>query len=316
MPCYHPLQAYLPCADSPSKKVIFNSDSPFAAHPVMLPCGQCIGCRLEYSRQWAVRIVHEASLYKHNCFITLTYDNDHLPKDESLKLEHFQDFMKRFRKRVRSKRFIAEYGFYCKKLRFFHCGEYGENYGRPHYHACIFNFDFPDRVYYKRSKGVRLYTSKLLSDLWPFGICTVGDVTFESAAYVARYVVKKISGKAKDEHYRDIGYVDIDTGEVLAKKQEYTTMSRRPGIGHDFVVDRLKEIYPRDSVVCRGREMRPPKYYDNLYEIDNGINLEIIKQRRVDTALKFSEHSTRERLLDREKVEKAKLSLFGTRVLE
>lgn len=312
MPCYHPLQAYLPVGGSASKKVLFKDTGDHGAS-LMLPCGQCIGCRLEYSRQWAIRCVHEASLYEHNCFITLTYDSDSELYDGNLHKDHFQKFMRAFRKKVRSEGFYKKFGFYCRKVRYFHCGEYGEKFGRPHYHACIFGFDFPDRKYHSRRKGIKLYTSELLSELWPHGFCSVGDVTFESAAYVARYVVKKINGKLKDSHYRDIGIINEETGELVAKEQEYTTMSRKPGIGADFVKNNVNGIYPMDSVICRGREMRPPKYYDSLYEIDNGDKLDVIKQRRVERAIKSSCDTTRERLLQREVVEKAKLSLFGKR---
>lgn len=316
MPCYHPMQAYLPVPGSASKKVIFNPDIDHGAQ-VNLPCGQCIGCRLEYSRQWAVRCVHESKLYQHNCFITLTFDSENLPKDESLDVKVFQDFMKRFRKRVRSKSFIDKYGFYCKKLRFFHCGEYGEIRGRPHYHACIFNFDFPDRKYYKTRKGVRLYTSEELSSLWPFGFCSVGDVTFESAAYVARYVTKKITGKAKDCHYRDIGVVDEDTGEVFAKKQEYTTMSRRPGIGKDYYSKFKDDFYPSDMIVIRNDvKCKPPKYYDSLYEQDDECKSELLKLRRVDNMDRLRYDYTESRLKTREVVKKAQLSLYGKRDLE
>nr|WAE43866.1 MAG: replication initiator protein [Microviridae sp.] len=304
MPCYHPLQAYLPVGGSGDKKVLFSD---FGDHgsAIKLPCGQCIGCRLEYSRQWAVRCVHEASLYERNCFITLTYSDDSELYDGNLHVEHFQKFMKRFRKK-----------FPGDRIRFFHCGEYGEKRGRPHYHACIFNFDFSDRVYFGTRKGVKLYTSEVLATLWPDGFSSVGDVTFESAAYVARYVCKKITGKLKDKHYLDNGIIDFDTGELVAKKQEYTTMSRRPGVGAGFLKDFVKQIYPLDVVRCRDRDMRPPKYYDYLYEQDECSYLDVIKHRRVERAVKVSSDSTPDRLLARETVEKAKLSLFGKRDLE
>lgn len=314
MPCYHPLQAYLPVGGSDSKKVLF-SDSGDHGAAIKLPCGQCIGCRLEYSRQWAVRCMHEASLHEHNCFITLTYDESSDLYDGNLHVEHFQNFMKRFRRKVRSLSFYKKYGFYCRKIRFFHCGEYGEKRGRPHYHACIFGFDFPDRKYHSRRKGVKLYTSEILEELWPYGFSSVGDVTFESAAYVARYITKKITGKLKDDHYFNLG-IDKATGEFVEKRQEYTTMSRKPGIAGDFFKQNVNGIFPVDSVICRGREMRPPKYYDYLYEQDNCSNLEIIKQRRVERAIKSSRDCSPERLHDREVVEKAKLSLFGNRDLE
>ncbi|MEO5355656.1 MAG: hypothetical protein H7835_21005, partial [Magnetococcus sp. XQGC-1] len=93
--------------------------------------GQCVGCRLERSRQWAIRVMHEASQHEHNCFITLTYNDDNLPANGSLNYRHFQNFMKRLRK------YYVEF-----TVRFYMCGEYGENFARPHYHACIFAIMF------------------------------------------------------------------------------------------------------------------------------------------------------------------------------
>ena len=159
-----------------------------------------------------MRCHHEASLYQDNCFITLTYSDEHLPSDKSLHVDHFQKFMKRLRKR------------FGEGVRYYHCGEYGEKYMRPHYHACLFNFDFPDKKIWKENNGNRLYISESLSELWPFGFVTIGDVTFESAAYVARYIMKKVNGDLAESHYER---VDWDTGEVYHLKPEYTTMSRR-----------------------------------------------------------------------------------------
>ena len=101
MACYHPIKAYRARRLNPSGKrgIVFNIKDGYEDMPVELPCGQCMGCRLEHSRQWAIRMMHEASQYENNCFITLTYDNEHLPPDGSLQLSHFQDFFKRFRKK-------------------------------------------------------------------------------------------------------------------------------------------------------------------------------------------------------------------------
>jgi len=99
-----------------------------------LRCGQCIACRLEKSRQWAVRCMHEASQWDNNVFVTLTYDDEHLPEDQGLDVSEFQRFAKRLRKARPD-----------DKVRYFHCGEYGEQLQRPHYHALVFNVDFPDR---------------------------------------------------------------------------------------------------------------------------------------------------------------------------
>lgn len=192
MPCYSPLDAWRPDPSTGSKKLIFVYHPARCAGPtpdLQVPCGQCVGCRLERSRQWAVRCVHEASLYTDNCFVTLTYNDDFLPEDRSLHYRHFQLFMKRLRKR------------HGDGVRFYMCGEYGEKQGRPHYHACLFNFRFSDMRLWQERNGVKLYRSAELERLWPFGFCSVGEVTFESAAYVARYIMKKVTGDAAESHY-------------------------------------------------------------------------------------------------------------------
>lgn len=190
MTCYHPLDAWR--NDAPSRadnRLIFTYHPSLGRGPdLKVPCGQCVGCRLERSRQWAVRCVHEASLHTDNCFITLTYNDEHLPSDGSLNYRDFQLFMKRLRKRV------------SVPVRFYMCGEYGENFGRPHFHACLFGFNFPDLKLWKSGKS-KLYRSPLLEELWPFGYSSVGDVNFESAAYVARYILKKVTGADAAAHY-------------------------------------------------------------------------------------------------------------------
>ena len=118
-------------------------------------------------------------MYDDNCFITLTYSNQHIPADGSLDVRVFQKFMKRLRKR------------FGDGIRFYHCGEYGSLLGRPHYHACLFNFDFPDKYLWKENNGQKLYRSPSLEELWPYGYSSIGTVTFESAAYVARYILKR-----------------------------------------------------------------------------------------------------------------------------
>lgn len=251
--------------------------------PVEVPCGQCIGCRLERSRQWAIRCVHEAQLHSENCFITLTYNNDHLPADGSLDVTHWQKFMKRLRKK------------YGDGIRFFHCGEYGHQLGRPHYHACIFGFDFPDKVLWKQSpSGERLYRSASLESLWPFGYSSVGTLTFESAAYVARYIMKKHLGQGADDHYG-------------GKKPEYTTMSRRPGIAAGWFEKFKGDVYPSDEVILRGKAMKPPKYYDGLYEVLDPDAFEKMKVKRKKSAKIRSADSTRDRLRVREKVKQSQI---------
>lgn len=195
-------------------------------------CGQCIGCRLEYSRQWAVRIMHEAALHENNVFVTLTYKE----APNSLEYGDFQRFMRRLRK---------ERGY----ARFFACGEYGEEGGRPHFHAVLFGVRFDDGEYLGKSgSGSKLYRSVALSELWPHGYASYGSVTFESAAYVARYVVKKVTGDGADAHY---------AGRV----PEFARMSLRPGIGARWLEKYWSDVFPEGKVVSRDHVSNAPRYY-------------------------------------------------------
>lgn len=284
MACFHPLLAWRGRSPGRSGKVpvVFKQEDSCGVS-VELPCGQCIGCRLERSRQWAVRCMHEASLWERNAFVTLTYAEDRVPDSGSLVLRDFQLFCKRLRKRAGS-------------FRFFHCGEYGERLGRPHYHACLFGLDFDDKVLYTERNGVKLYVSPLLGDVWGHGFATVGDVTFESAAYVARYVLKKVTGDGAEDHYGD-------------KSPEYVTMSRRPGIGRGWY-DRFKsEVYPSDEVISRGHSVRPPRFYDSLFELSEPSVFDVVKRQRIEAA-KASFSVGTPSLRARETVCKARVSLL------
>lgn len=311
MPCYKPLQAYRSLFRNASGKnaVIFKKDGSYLPYSdFKLPCGRCIGCRIDRSRQWAARCIHEAHLHEANSFITLTYSDEHLPHLGSLVKSDFQKFMKRFR--ISLERYYDCLGLQCPKIRYYQCGEYGERYARPHFHACIFGFDFPDKYEWENSpSGFQLYRSDFLESLWKFGYCSVGDVTFESAAYVARYILKKFNGDLADYHY---AVVSEDTGEVLGQLQpEYTTMSRRPGIGKDWYDIYWKDVYPEDRLVLpSGKIMRPPRYYDNLFEIEYPSDFAILKERRVKRARspEVSVHSTAERLAVREECQQKSLS--------
>lgn len=296
MPCYFPLQGYRArhVNESGKRSIVFSLKSGFHDLKVELPCGQCIGCRLERSRQWAIRCVHEASLHEDNCFITLTYDNAHLPSDGSLNVRHFQLFMKRLRKR------------FGDGIRFFHCGEYGSSFGRPHYHAILFNFDFSDKVLWKVSNGQKLFRSSSLESLWTFGYSSVGSCTFESAAYVARYIMKKVTGNDALFHYSDI---DFDTGEILnSRKSEYTTMSRRPGIASDWFDKFKSDVFPHDLVVLRNKKFRPPKFYDSKYELLYPNEMEVVKRKRKLDSKSRKEDNTPDRLEVKRKIKEIQLS--------
>lgn len=294
MPCYKPLKAF----KAPGGRVKFSRSGAYRDLPLTLPCGQCSGCRLERSRQWAVRLMHEAQMHDQNCFITLTYDDEHLPSDGSINVKHWQDFAKRFRKTL-------------GRLRFYHCGEYGDRNGRPHYHAAIFGHDFrADRIFDKNSKtGFPLYTSEALANLWPAGQHWIGELTFESAAYIARYIMKKITGDQAGDRYGE--NINKATGEVtLRRKPEYTTMSRRPGIGKAWITKFMSDVYPSDQVITNGKPCRPPKFYDREYEKINPQGWRKVRVRRELDAAKHEENNTYWRLEVRETVKKAQMQHF------
>lgn len=329
MTCYHPLDAWVHGKTEKGAKLLSFSYHPRRSNGITpdlkIPCGQCIGCRLERSRQWAIRCMHEASLHENNCFITLTFSPEYLSKrsnEWSLDVRDFQLFMKRLREKFVPKNpypsdhpeyevFRARYG-----IRFYHCGEYGEMcsncalsvfnctcginvspvLGRPHYHACLFNFDFPDKTLWRVVNGQPLYISKILQELWPFGFSTIGTVTFESAAYVARYILKKINGDLAEQHY-----YRFDTGEVL--KPEYTTMSRNPGIASAWLDKYIDDVYPHDFVIVNGKKCRPPRYYDGRLKTERPFTFDDVKFEREKNALLHVDNCTPERLNVREAVQ-------------
>lgn len=295
MVCYRPLEAWRGSTRTENGKraLVFRLSEGHADQAVMVPCGQCIGCRLEYSRQWAMRIMHEAQLYDENCFITLTYDDPHLPYPPTLRVDHFQKFMKRFRKSVPN------------GVRFFHAGEYGSDTSRPHYHACIFGWSFPDRRVFSKNGENLLYTSESLSNLWPFGFASVGELSFESAAYVARYVTKKINGDQAQAAY---AWTDPETGEVFSLKPEYCTMSRRPGVGAEWYDRYSADVYPSDMVVVRGVPTKPPKAYDKFLERDSPEIARAVKGKRAKNGKKRKADSTSSRLKTRETVKSAQIT--------
>lgn len=300
MACYHPISAGLSGYSTNSatgrvyRRVIFKLNDPDIQQSVSLPCGQCVGCRLERSRQWAMRCMHEAQLHQNNCFITLTYDDTHLPSDQSLHYRDFQLFIKRLRKRYPT-----------TKISYYMAGEYGENFGRPHYHACIFGFDFHDKKLWKRtSSGSLIYRSNDLETLWPFGYSSIGDVNFESAAYVARYIMKKQTGKDSLKHYQ---YSDIETGEIIQMTPEFNKMSLKPAIGKNWYEKYKSDVYPHDYVVLRGQKIKPPKYYDQLYKTENPYEYEQIIGKRENGAKLNHADNTYDRLAVKEQVANAKL---------
>lgn len=238
----------------------------------------------------------ESQFHGSNAFITLTYDEANVPFPPSLDYSHFQKFMKRLRK---------QFG----PLRFFMCGEYGPQLSRPHFHACIFGTDFPDRVHWSTSSsGHSLYRSAALERLWPVGFSSVAELNFETAAYVARYSLGKITGDLAEAHYR---FVDADTGEVSQRTPEFCHMSLKPGIGGQWFDKYSADVLNGDFVVINGRKCRPPRYFDKLLRRLDRVEYDFVKSDR--SANPVSVHSCSSRLRVREQVQLAALQQLSPR---
>lgn len=253
-----------------------------------------------------MRSIHESRLYNRNCFITLTFDNEHLPDDYSVHVRTLQLFMKKLRKK------------YGANIRHYACGEYGDLNLRPHYHALLFNHDFNDKKYYQTTpQGNLLYTSESLSKLWSYGFCTTGDLDYESAGYCTRYNMKKINGgKAADHYWRQHPL----SKEMVSVQPEFATQSRRPGLGQKFFELHKAEMLASDFIVIEGRKVPLPRYYLNqlteeeLHDLkarrpSGGINCDPVTGRitYLDTTER-KKNKTSERLRVREAVQKARIS--------
>lgn len=315
MPCTHPLTA-LRLRDN---RVVIIPDDDVSApdhflsakyHGVVdkrfyVPCGKCHDCRCNYARNWAVRMMHEAdiTLPRPSIFGTFTYDNDHVHRDENGDMTLVSDDWPQFMKRLR-----RDFG---AGIRFFQAGEYGracqvcehpkslctcETYhdglGRPHHHAAIFGVSYGDGEFYKANGDQVHFTSKKMSEHWPHGHCCFTKLTYQSAAYIAGYALKKIYGDIAAEHYR-------------ARKPEFITMSRRPGIGGKWLASYYGDIYPHDQFNLNGKTLHPPRYYDKLYGRMDAESMECIKLEReefLDEHLIYTADSvTSRRLLETQK---------------
>lgn len=303
MPCYRPLTAFR--GEDGGVSFGHHEAGARAVNQIQLPCGQCIGCRIERSRAWAIRCVHESQLHDRNCFITLTYNDENLPEDKGLHVEHWQLFAKRLRNYLKERD-----GKKYKGFRFFHCGEYGEENQRPHYHALLFGEDFhEDKVKWSKNKrGEHIYVSKLLEERWGKGFCTIGELTYESAAYCARYIMKKITGPMAQQAYTR---TDPNTGETWRVKPEYVTMSRRPGIASTWWDKYKGEIFPADEVRHEAKKFRPPRYYDNKLD---PTDLETVKDKRRQRIKQRQHELTPERLSTKEKHLQHQISEWKRRV--
>lgn len=307
MSCYHPMKAFtLGVKENGRKDLKITSyetnhvelihgswvsvGSPFVSELAKvvrrdfqeIPCGKCIGCRLDYSRQWANRCMLELQYCRSAYFVTLTYDDFHVPHASytdldtgelldclTLRKRDFQLFMKRLRK---------EFG---DGIRFFACGEYGSSTFRPHYHAILFNLHLDDLEVYKRvEQGFTYYNSPRFSACWsecskgyrrPIGFAVLANVTWETCAYVARYVTKKLKG------------AEADFYSLHNIEPEFCLMSRKPGIARQYFEDHpdvMEYEYINVSTAEGGRKFRPPRYYDYLYDLTVPDDMADLKDKR------------------------------------
>lgn len=254
-----------------------------------IPCGQCIGCRLDYSREWANRGYLESLYYKHNYFITLTYDEDHITIPDYIETENdityteleelqwkgilipkeFTQFMKNIRQ-------IFKREFNHDGIRFIGCGEYGGEGKRPHYHLILFNAPFPTESFYQPrinwEKNV-YYQNELIERAWTCGISNISEANWNNIAYTARYITKKVNGKESAEYYAIQGQIP-----------EFLRTSRNPGIARNYYEDHKKEIYEHDQILIKTKDgshyVKPPKYYDRLMEKEDPELMKYIKEQR------------------------------------
>ena len=310
MTCFRPLRGWRSAEPNENGKypIVFSATKRHADlyQAVDVPCGQCIGCRLERSRQWALRCVHELKEHEYGCFVTLTFNDMALRRrgHHSVAVRDLQLFMKRVRKR------------YGVGVKFMASGEYGDGYGRPHYHVCLFGVDFKDKVYWRTTdSGEKIFRSKILEALWSnpsdgssYGYSSVGALTYQSAAYVARYVLKKQVGKTCVNGVYSMSVADLDyrTGRITPRRSEFATMSN--GLGKKWFDKYHEEWYRSDSVIVEGREVGLPRYYDRQLEMIDADAFARVKDERRRRAKEQKWNNTDRRLKVRETVCDSRLS--------
>jgi hypothetical protein len=258
MECFAPLKANRATDGSISFSNLEGSN-------LSLPCGQCMGCRIQRTQMWTIRMLNEAKCHDHNSVLTLTYDDSNLPSNGSLEPQDVTLFIKRLRKSLSP-----------KKISYFYCGEYGENLSRPHYHLVLFGHDFSsDRQFFYKTNHVTFYNSSSLSKLWRKGHATLSDFSKEGAQYTAKYVLKKVNGKKQLSHYK-------------LKLPEFSRMSKKPAIGKRFLEQYYPEIYDNRCVRDFQNSYKVPRYYDKWLEKHHLAIYELTKQQREAASLDFT----------------------------
>lgn len=311
MVCYSPMKVYPSSEVNPEtgkRGVTFaGNKSHIEGMLYTLPCGSCIGCRLDRANAWAIRCTHEARMHAHyeggngSVFLTLTIAPNKMLAHCSVLKVSLQRFLKRLRKAV------------GVPIRYMDCGEYGDKRGRPHYHMILFGWSFPDRVMHKRTEqGHYLFTSEVLDKAWSFGKCFIGDVSYQSARYVASYITKKWKGDGADAHYTRPSSVD---GEFYRVEPEFASMSLKHGLGERWFDKFEGDVFPSDECIIDGISRKPPRYYDKLFVAKHGEEaFEPIKRKRRRDAVKARSANSPDRLAVREECATIKFEKLERRV--
>lgn len=288
MTCYHPSKVTI------RRKSVLGV-GPRACDTVTVPCGNCLGCRSDQARGWAVRLVHEGLTCSPAWFVTLTYAPEKIPEYGSLAPRDVTLFLKRLRGMHEGSR-----------ISYYVAGEYGDETSRPHYHAVLYGAPFLDRSIHTYRHGVPVYRSECLEQAWGVGLCEFTGLTYAAARYCASYVRKKVRQRDDPSHY---DRVDPDTGEIVGLSREFGRMSRRPAIGRQFIEKYWRDVYPRDFCVVDGKEVKPPRYYDKwMDEFHPDIMYDVRVQRYKDLV-----EIGDDKLIMKEKVHRAKIALFQGR---
>jgi hypothetical protein len=311
MPCTQPKKCWpYGLTVNGKQKYVFKKPENYKGEEQEVPCGKCISCQLDRSKEWATRAVHEAQMHALNCFITLTYDNENLPENGSLDPEDLRKFLKNLKKKL-------SWRVYCvgekytkgknkgktkykdityRPIKYLASGEYGseENTHRPHYHICLFGWEPTDKRFFKYNKrGDPIYISEEISKVWKKGFITVEELNYNTAAYTARYTLKKVKQYGTPEVQSEI--IDTDTGEtnynpVLWKAKEimdgklpeFIRMSK--GLGKEWYKKYKSDTY-KDYLYTGKIKQKIPRYYDKQLEKENPEKLQQIKEKRREAAI-------------------------------
>lgn len=231
---------------------------------LLVPCGKCTPCRIAYRRMWTIRMFHELNYHNDSIFVTLTYDDNNIPVNRSLRKDHLQKFFKRLRRRIDQKDDTH-------KIKYYACGEYGSRTNRPHYHSIIFGLSlWPD-------------DKELIMDSWPFCNWSVdrirnkafGLAETTSIEYVAGYINKKFTGELAHEQYTKQG-----------REPVFRLMSQ--GIGRDYCDVYSDQLMADKSLIYKGKELSLPRYYVNRLNID----VNELKERSLEIDAQFVEKTT------------------------